>query len=277
MNIIEMLQDMSEFNRIVRTEKWSIPVDNNSKKTKTKTKTIMKPIKKLIFTCALGLLLSPAAYAAPITWGSATVIAASTDIQTAGVTNLEGADFGLTNGTTTTVNNGAGETGGVNVAFKSLLHTQTVTLSNGITVDPNNFNFNANAGNGTIDGNYGAILGRHTGVFSNSGTILLSGLVINTLYQIQVFTMGGDTAQVSIGGSPNLSVGGGNNPGNSSGVGATVVGTFIADATTQTLTLSANTGEPTINALTIGTVVPEPSIALLGSLSLLGLLRRRRN
>jgi hypothetical protein len=233
--------------------------------------------KFLPILCAVVFALPVSSHAATITWGTASAITASTDIQTSGVANLEGVDFGLTTGTTTTVNNGAGETGGVNVDFKSLLQTQTVALSNGITVDPNSFSFDANAGNGTIAGNFGAILGRHSGVFSNSGSILLSGLNIGTEYQIQVFAMGGDTAQVSIGGSPNLSVGGGNNPGNTSGFGATVVGTFTADAVTQTLTLSANTTEPTINALTIGTVIPEPSTALLGAIGLLGLLRRRRN
>jgi len=216
----------------------------------------MKPIKKLIFTCALGFLLSPAAYAAPITWGSATVITATSDIQSTGVTGLEGADFGLTNGTTTSVNNGS-----VNVDFKSLLFNQSVTLTNGITVTPTNFSFNNSAGNGTISGNYGAILGRHSGVFNNGGTIVLSGLTVDTEYQIQVFCMGGDTASVSVSASPNLSVGGGNNPGNSSGFGGYVVGTFTADATSQTLTITGSAGEPVINALTIGTVVGEDTTA----------------
>jgi hypothetical protein len=211
----------------------------------------MKPIQRFILAA---VFLPMAAHAAPVTWGAATAITASTDIQTTGVTNLEGADFGLTNGTTTTVNNGAGETGGVNVAFKSLLYTQSVALSNGITVTPTNFSFNNAAGNGTIGGNYGAILGRHSGVFNNGGSIELSGLNIGTQYQLQVFCMGGDTATVTIAGSPGLAVGGGNNAGNSSGFGKYAVGTFTADGTTQTLAITANTTEPSINALTIGTV-----------------------
>jgi hypothetical protein len=227
--------------------------------------------KFLPIICAAGVALPLSSHAATISWGPATVIAASTDIQSTGVTGLEGADFGLTTGTTTTVNNGS-----VNVDFKSLLFTQSVTLTNGITVDPGgNFNFNANAGNGTISGNYGAILGRQIGG-GNLSTIDLSGLSIGTEYQIQVFCMGGDTANVFVSGSPALAVGGGNNPGNTSGFGKYIVGTFTADATNQVLSFTANTSEPTVNALTIG-VIPEPSAALLGGLGLLGLLRRRRN
>jgi hypothetical protein len=57
-----------------------------------------------------------------------------------------------------------------------------------------------------------------------------------------------------------------------------VVGTFTADATTQVLSVTATSGGFAVaNALTIGTVIPEPSTALLGAIGLLGLLRRRRN
>ena len=215
----------------------------------------MKPSNKLLIAGLAGFVLPMMTHAAPVTWGPATAIAASTDIQSTGVMNLEGADFGLTNGTTTTVNNGS-----VNVAFKSLLFTQSVALSNGITVTPTNFSFNNAAGNGTIGGNYGAILGRHSGVFNNGGTIDLSGLTIGTEYQIQVFCMGGDTATVTISGSPGLAVGGGNSPANNNGFGKYVVGSFTADATSQVLTITANTGEPSINALTIGTVGGGPDV-----------------
>lgn len=210
---------------------------------------IMKPSNKLLFAGFFGIAVPMAAHAAPITWGISTSIAASTDIQSTGVTGLEGADFGLTIGTTTTVNNGS-----VDIDFKSLLFTQSVTLTNGITVDPNNFGFDNSAGNGTIGGNYGAILGRHSGVFNNGGTIELSGLTIGTQYQIQVFCMGGDTATVTVSGSPGLAVGGGNNAGSTAGFGKCVVGTFTADATNQVLAITANTGEPSINALTIGVI-----------------------
>ncbi len=160
----------------------------------------MKPIHKFIIAgmarlsfpiaSAIAALLAVAlplrSQAAPVTWGTATPIAAATDIQSAGVTNLEGADFGLTNGTTTTVNNGS-----VNVNFQSLLYTQTVTLTNGVGVALSSFNFNAAAGNGTISGDYGAILSRHIGSFGGTPTITLSGLTAGTEYQIQVFAMGG--------------------------------------------------------------------------------------
>ena len=50
------------------------------------------------------------------------------DIVSTGVTGLAGANFGITTGTTTIVNNGAGETGGVDVEFKSLRSGQNATL-----------------------------------------------------------------------------------------------------------------------------------------------------
>ncbi len=89
--------------------------------------------------------------AAVVTWGGATAITASTNIQSAGVTGLAGADFGLTTGTTTVVNNGS-----VNVDFKSLSTGQTETLTNGVTIAVTGFNFTANAGNGTIGGEFGS-------------------------------------------------------------------------------------------------------------------------
>lgn len=53
-------------------------------------------------------------------------------------------------------------------------------------------------------------------------------------------------------------------------------GTFIADSTTQDLVVNSSRQGVRLNAVQLRQV-PEPSIALLSGLGLLGLLRRRRN
>jgi hypothetical protein len=58
--------------------------------------------------------------------------------------------------------------------------------------------------------------------------------------------------------------------------GQFAIGTFTADATTQTLYMETiNIAQSHINAYQIR-LIPEPSSALLGGLGLLALLRRRR-
>jgi hypothetical protein len=208
----------------------------------------MKPA-SLSLIAGLAILVPPlASRAAPIAWVGATPVAAHTDIQSGGITGLAGADFGLAAGAVHTVNNGS-----VDVAFASLTTGETATLANGAGVAISGFNFQANAGNGTIGGDYGTILGRHIGSFGGSPTVTLSGLTAGTRYQVQVFAMGGDANTVFVSGSPGLSVGGGNNPAGTGGFGASIVGTFTADPDgIQTLVLSG--GEPVINALTIGSI-----------------------
>jgi hypothetical protein len=60
--------------------------------------------------------------------------------------------------------------------------------------------------------------------------------------------------------------------------GEYVVGTFTADGPTQVLSVTTTSGGFAVaNAFTIGTVIPEPSAALLGALGPLGLRHRLRN
>lgn len=72
-------------------------------------------------------------------------------------------------------------------------------------------------------------------------------------------------------------VGATGNNGNPYTVGTFNLGTILAANTTYTFTLGldANVGYVTLDNLTLETV-PEPSVALLGGLGVLGLLRRRR-
>ncbi|MCX6878182.1 MAG: hypothetical protein NTW21_30880 [Verrucomicrobia bacterium] len=119
----------------------------------------------IIGIAAVALPLTLTSQAADVTWGAATNIVNSTDIQSAGITNLAGADFGRANGTTTLVNNGVGETGGVDVEFMSMNGNQTVGLSNGVTVSSTFTSFNVAAGNAAPAGNYKTVLSRHMGQF----------------------------------------------------------------------------------------------------------------
>jgi Family of unknown function (DUF6288)/Carbohydrate esterase, sialic acid-specific acetylesterase/Bacterial Ig domain len=184
-----------------------------------------------------------------ITWGAATTITSASNIQSAGVSNLAGANFGITTGTTTLVP--AAETGSVDVEFRSLRSGQNVTLSNGINVaasaDWGNWGFAA--GNSTVAGNFGTVLDSNLGIetgapASPSATFTLSGLTIGTQYQVQFFadSTGSNSQTITDGGTMN------------SLSGQFVTGTFTADATTRVLTVTRNTDFAVANALTIGTI-----------------------
>ena len=151
-----------------------------------------------------------------LTWGTATTITAASDIQSAGVSNLAGADFGRTNGTTTVVNNGS-----VNVSFVSMLSTQSAVLPNGITVSATGYNFNVDtSAPAGVTGAYRTVMTKQMGRRRRNGqSIILSGLSIGTTYQIQVYITGSDPNTSTIAGSPSLVAGGGTNAGNNNGFG----------------------------------------------------------
>jgi Bacterial Ig-like domain len=192
-----------------------------------------------------------------ITWGAATAITGAGNIQSTGITNLAGANFGVTTGTTTIVP--ASETGTVDVEFKSLNSGQNVTLSNGITVaaDSTWVNWGFANVNSAISGNFGSVLDSNLGIetgapVATSATITLSGLTIGTRYQIQFFADSTGSNSQTISGSGTLN----------SLSGQFVTGTFTADATSEVLTIARNTEFAVANALTIGTLAPAlPGIA----------------
>lgn len=257
---------------LIKTDGGYECFDQANQQPTTPTMKITMKSKFLHILCAAVATMALPASAAVITWGSVQTITGASDIISTGVTALAGADFGITTGTTTTVNNGS-----VDVDFESMRSGQSDTLSNGITVAvaAGWINFGPNGGitaTPSITGNFETILNRNIGIeppdSAATENITLSGLVNGTTYQIQAFVDSTGTNGQTISGSATMN----------SLPGQYVVGTFTADSTSQVLSVTTTSGGfGVINALTIGTVIPEPSTALLGALGLLGLLRRRRN
>jgi hypothetical protein len=242
--------------------------NKNKNKTKTEPPYIHMKSKFLPIICAAGLALPLSSQAATVTWGSVSIITGESSIVTTGATGIVGANFAPSGGSLTA--NG--------VTFTRVANNSSALIGGGITVGTSGMDFTAsNGANSNVPaGNFGTIMDSHTGgPYGGSGTITLSGLVDGTEYQIQFFASINDTnamAAQTITGGANTSAAFGNH---AAGSGRTLLGTFTASGTTQVLTIQGTT-EPIANALTIGTVVPEPSAALLGGLGLLALLRRRR-
>ena len=111
----------------------------------------MKRTSKLLLAGLAALVLPVLSHAASVTWGSVQAITGASDIVSTDVTSLAGANFGITTGTATIVNNGA-----VDIEFKSLRSGQSATLSNGITVaaDSTWVNWGFAGGNSAITGNF---------------------------------------------------------------------------------------------------------------------------
>ena len=208
----------------------------------------MKRTAKLLFAGIAALVLPVLSHAASLTWGSVQAITGASDILSTGVTSLAGASFGITTGTATIVNNGAGD-----IEFKSLRSGQNATLSNGITVaaDSTWGNWGLAGGNSAVTGNFGTVLDSNLGIEDGgptSASITLSGLTIGTQYQIQFFADSTGNNSQTISGSAAMNT----------LSGQFVTGTFTADATSQVLTMTRNTDFGVANALTIGTAGSGP-------------------
>ncbi|MCF7676221.1 MAG: hypothetical protein K9N23_05155 [Akkermansiaceae bacterium] len=210
----------------------------------------MKSISKSVIVGLAAAALALPSRAAPVTWGPVQSITGPSNIISTGVTSLAGANFGITTGTTTVVNNGS-----VDIEFKSLNSGQNVTLSNGLNVAAAGTwgNWGLNGAISNVGGTFETVLDYNLGDEDAplESTITLSGLSIGTQYQIQFFAAATASRLETISGSGTLDTDTGSN-------GQFVTGTFTADATSQVLTVTGPVEFVVANALTIGAVGVAP-------------------
>ncbi len=211
-----------------------------------------------------------ASHAAVVSWGAAQGIAGDSDVSTAGT--LVGA-FNL------------GGTGVSSPAVNGVTFTGFAVPSGSTNVTSGNFNLTSPgisfAGNSlttgsapfsTLSAPYQALLSSATGG-SGSGPITLniSGLAIGQNYQFQWWTndsvglVGTQTA--TAGNAVTLA----SNTGGFGGLGQFAVGTFTADATSQSIVFTSS-NVPLLDAFQLrnlsASAVPEPGSALAGMLAL---------
>lgn len=190
------------------------------------------------------LAVSLSSQAAPVTWGSVSSITGASNIDSTDLSSIAGANFGVTTGTTTTVNNGF-----VDIEFKSLNSGQNVTLSNGITVaaEASWENWGLQTAVSGVGGTFETVLDSNLGdeTAPLASIINLSNLTSDTQYRIQFFADSTGNNSQTISGSSAMN----------SKNGQFVTGTFTADATSQALNVSVISGGFMVaNALTVGVV-----------------------
>ncbi|HSI34893.1 MAG: hypothetical protein ACAI43_21490 [Phycisphaerae bacterium] len=192
----------------------------------------------LSLTAGLTLLASPITEAATISWSSATTIAGDTDVSTAG-SLVAAFNFGNTGVGTTTVNG---------VQFDPF-----VIINNSPSATVGNYTYAANSpallGSSNLIGggatfaaltpSYKALLGTGGGGFGgDAGDVLtLGGLTVGQTYQFQWWWSASINGQVVV----NTTATAGNAitlNATAGGIGEYAIGTFVADAATQTIGFS---------------------------------------
>lgn len=218
--------------------------------------------KKTSLAALTAITIAGTASAANIIWQSPQAIAASTDVSTQG-TLVQA----RSQGPTVTVNG---------VSFSPAAGNYTST---GFNAGHNDYLPMSFIGANDTEGqNYATLLDTaHYMSPNGAASFTFSNLTIGQNYLLQFWV-------ADYRNSPEdrqLTLTAGNTSGvlhhlNNTGIqGSFVIGTFTADALSQTVNVS-DTHEPQINAVQLR-AIPEPSSALLGGLGLLALFRRRRN
>jgi hypothetical protein len=251
---------------------------------------IMKSSKNRLFTkmsviCAL--VLSVPLQAATVVWSTITAITTSTDVVTTGTTVLAAhakwnpAVNETVNGVTFTA------TPNNNVAQSFTAGAVTLAFNTSNVINDSNVFLGSKQLAGADADSYERTVS-NAWEFNGGGTMTLTGLTLNQEYLVQFWvadfreytndraaTIG--SAGTTINTSPLLSYLGGDGTNSDSGRGVFITGTFTADGTTQAFPINVAGVDNTasINAFQLR-AIPEPTAALLGSLGLLGLLRRRR-
>jgi hypothetical protein len=207
------------------------------------------------------IAIAGSASAATISWQGPQAISASTDVSTQG-TLVQA----RSQGPTVTVNG---------VTFSSAAGNYSSTGFNNGHNDYLPMTFIGS--NDTEGQNYATLLdAAHYMSPNGTASFTFSGLTVGQNYLLQFWVADYRNSSED----RQLTLTAGNSSGvlhhlNNTGVqGSFVIGTFTADALSQTVTVT-DTHEPQINAVQLR-AIPEPSATLLGGLGLLALLRRRR-
>jgi hypothetical protein len=200
-------------------------------------------------------------HAATIVWSGATTIVGDSDISTTG-TLLYAARYYASTGVSLTINGVTFTDPGSNVTWGG--PTQ-----------------NTGAAPLGLTGDYKEFLQRDSYASSSNsstGTLTLNDLTPMQQYMVQIWSNDSRSGALNqlvtftAGNAVSLD----RNTTGTSGYGQWVIGTFTADATTQSITVSNSLNQGlALNGLQVRTI-PEPSATLLGGLGMLMLLRRKR-
>jgi hypothetical protein len=228
------------------------------------------PHKTLTILVALALSASLAS-AANITWGGPQQITGIGDVSTNGT--LVGAfNVGATGVPSTVVN-------GVNFQSFSTVNGNGsfgnfTTVGSGFITQTNTDGGSPNAPFSTLPAAYQTLLASYSSPFAGTIAMTISGLVVGAQYEFQVWSnrsdgqFGGDLT-VTSGNTTTLR---GNTAGAAGGLGQWVIGSFTADALTQTITFAGDGDYGSLNAFQLRNITQTPSgvpdtgstLALLG-------------